>query len=280
MHRNWHAYVVNRKTDAGRAIVEQGQRLHETSATLGDDGYQQLLKSAGIAPRDAEHRHKSMINPNPWDWELESQDLFNNALHAYAKTYGHDVSEISRAAGLTAIRLSATAYRMALERSPSVADIQALLTKEYEAGNLAWLVENVERRHWTDPDAKRTAKEIARWYKQEWRENNDISRFRATLHYTVRDNVKRLIEHFAESLGRNTAATPLKQLAPGSAERRATAERLNIQDPRDHGEPASDKRFGTAFAEALENRAAGDGASADMCRIIAWAARQALKNSR
>ena len=202
--------------------------------------------------------------------------------HVYARTHGHYVSEISRAAALTAVRLRATAYQMALERSPSVTHIKTLLTNEYKAGSLAslaWLVENVERRHWTDPDAKRTTKEIARWYKQEWRENNDSSRFRATLHYTARDDVKRLIEHFAESLG-NTADTPLKQLPPGSAERRATAERLNIQDPHDHDEPAIEKRFGTAFAEALENRATENGASADTCRLIAWAARQALKKTR
>ena len=220
-----------------------------------------------------------MINPNPWDWELESQDLVNDALHAYAKTYGHGMSEVTRAAALTAVRLSATAYRMALGRPPSVANIQAMVNDEYTATNLGWLVENIERRQWTDPGAKRTAKEIGRWYRQEWRENIDLSRFPATLHYAIRGDVKRLIDQLADSLGK-AAATPLKQLARGSAERRATADRLNIRDPQDDDGPVIEKRFGAAFAEALENRAASEGADADTCRMIAWAARQAVKNSR
>ena len=105
-----------------------------------------------------------------------------------------------------------------------------------------------------------------------------MSRFPA--HCTTRSGTtsKRLIDHLAESLG-NAAATPLKQLAPRSAERWATAERLNIQDPQDDDRPAIEKRFGAAFAEALENRAASDGAGADTFRMVAWAARQALKNS-
>ena len=53
MPRNWHTYIVNTKTDAGRAIVEQGRRLHEASAELGEDKYEELLKSAGITARDA-----------------------------------------------------------------------------------------------------------------------------------------------------------------------------------------------------------------------------------
>ena len=224
-----------------------------------------------------------MISPKPWDWEIESHDLVNNALHAYARTRdgldGRHVSQIAKMAALTAVRLSAAAYRMALEQSPSITDIRILLTEHWEPENLGWLVENVERRQWTDPDAKRTAKEIGRWYKQEWRENDDVSRFRATLHYTVRDDVKRLIEDFAESLG-DAKNTPLKQLAPGSAERRATAERLKIRDPLDDSKPEIEKRFGSAFAEALENRAAKGGAKADMCRIVAWAPRQALKETR
>ena len=54
MHRrNWHTYIVNAKTDAGRAIVEQGRRLHEASAELDGDDYGDLLKNAGITARDA-----------------------------------------------------------------------------------------------------------------------------------------------------------------------------------------------------------------------------------
>ena len=53
MRRNWHTYIVNTKTDAGRAIVEQGRRLLEASDELDDDRYENLLKSTGITARNA-----------------------------------------------------------------------------------------------------------------------------------------------------------------------------------------------------------------------------------
>ena len=53
MARHWSAYVLNAKTDAGRAIVEQGRRLNEASRTLGAEAYDTLLRETGITPRDA-----------------------------------------------------------------------------------------------------------------------------------------------------------------------------------------------------------------------------------
>ena len=216
-----------------------------------------------------------MTEPNPWDWEIESRIVIEDAQDAYEKTYGGILDEITETAALTAVRLTATAYRTVLERAPGIADIHGLLESHYGPRNLGWLVETVERSQWTDAGARRTAKEIARWHKHEWRENEDTTRFPGTLHWNVRDDVRRLLKHLADSLGEGAEA-PLAQLPRGSPERRAAAERLGIREP--HEEKAvAEREFGAAFAEALEKRAASDAEGAETCRMIAWAARQALK---
>ena len=222
-----------------------------------------------------------MTKPNPWDWSLEARIAIADAQDAYERTYGHRVGPVTETAALTAVRFAATAYRIAIERPPGMADISALLENEYKPLNLAWLVENIERRQWIEAAERRTTKEIARWYKQEWRETNDAARFPATVNLTMRYDVRQLIDHFAESLGNDGAATPLKQLAPGSPERRRAAERLNIVDiePRRKETPADERRFGAAFAEELEKLAADDGNGADACRLTARAAREALKST-
>lgn len=110
---------------------------------------------------------------------------------------------------------------------------------------------------------------------------DDAAHFPATVNLTVRYDVRQLIDHFAESLGDDGAATPLEQLAPGNPERRRAAERLNIVDietGRDET-PAGERRFGAALAEALEKLAADDGNGADACRLTARAAREALKST-
>ena len=82
-------------------------------------------------------------------------------------------------------------------------------------------------------------------------ENEDTTRFPGTLHWKVRDNVRRLLKHLADSLGEGAAA-PLAQLPRGSPERRAAAERLGIREPHEE-KTAAEREFGAAFAEALEN---------------------------
>ncbi len=39
MPRNWHRYISNMNTDAGRAIVEQGNRIHEARQNLSEKQY-------------------------------------------------------------------------------------------------------------------------------------------------------------------------------------------------------------------------------------------------
>ena len=53
MPRNWHRYISNMNTDAGRAIVEQGNRIHEARQNLSEKQYLSLLAKVGITPRDA-----------------------------------------------------------------------------------------------------------------------------------------------------------------------------------------------------------------------------------
>ena len=53
MSRNWLRYLANVRTDAGRAIVEQGNRIYEARQELPEKRYQDLLSQAGITPRDA-----------------------------------------------------------------------------------------------------------------------------------------------------------------------------------------------------------------------------------
>ena len=53
MPRDWQRYISNSNTDAGRAIVEQGSRIHEAHQTLPEDKYLEVLAKIGITPRDA-----------------------------------------------------------------------------------------------------------------------------------------------------------------------------------------------------------------------------------
>ena len=53
MPRDWERYVSNKHTDAGRAIVEQGNRIHEARQVLSEKQYLSLLFKVGITPRDA-----------------------------------------------------------------------------------------------------------------------------------------------------------------------------------------------------------------------------------
>ena len=53
MPRDWQRYLSNAQTDAGRAIVEQGKRIHEARQRLPEKHYLSVLAKAGITPRDA-----------------------------------------------------------------------------------------------------------------------------------------------------------------------------------------------------------------------------------
>ena len=52
MPRDWTRYLANARTDAGRALVEQGNRIDEARQALTADSYQKILAAAGITPRD------------------------------------------------------------------------------------------------------------------------------------------------------------------------------------------------------------------------------------
>ena len=53
MPREWQRYLSNAHTDAGRAIVEQGNRINEARQTLSQKRYLNVLGQVGITPRDA-----------------------------------------------------------------------------------------------------------------------------------------------------------------------------------------------------------------------------------
>lgn len=53
MPRDWQRYLSNAQTDAGRAIVEQGSRIHEARQNLPETRYLSILAKARITPRDA-----------------------------------------------------------------------------------------------------------------------------------------------------------------------------------------------------------------------------------
>ena len=53
MRSNWYAYISNQRTDAGRAIVEQGSRIAEARQNLAEVKFLKLLRKVGITPRDA-----------------------------------------------------------------------------------------------------------------------------------------------------------------------------------------------------------------------------------
>lgn len=53
MPRDWTRYIANLRTDAGRALVEQGNRIDEARRTLTSEEYQRILDAAGVAARDA-----------------------------------------------------------------------------------------------------------------------------------------------------------------------------------------------------------------------------------
>ena len=53
MPKDWQRYLSNSRTDAGRAILEQGSRIYEARRNLPENRYLSLLDSAGISPRDA-----------------------------------------------------------------------------------------------------------------------------------------------------------------------------------------------------------------------------------
>ena len=70
MPRDWQRYLFNTHTDAGRAIVEQGNRIHEARQYLPEKRYLELLTQAGITPRDARmlsaigHRLRPVVSSN------------------------------------------------------------------------------------------------------------------------------------------------------------------------------------------------------------------------
>lgn len=53
MRSNWFAYISNQRTDAGRALVEQGVRISEARQNLTDVKFLDILRKVGITPRDA-----------------------------------------------------------------------------------------------------------------------------------------------------------------------------------------------------------------------------------
>ena len=53
MPRNWINYLANGRTDAGRALVEQGYRIEEARLELSAESYLRVLAGAGITARDA-----------------------------------------------------------------------------------------------------------------------------------------------------------------------------------------------------------------------------------
>ena len=53
MARDWQRYLSNRRTDAGRAIVVQGNRLDEARRSLTESQYSDILSDVGITPREA-----------------------------------------------------------------------------------------------------------------------------------------------------------------------------------------------------------------------------------
>ena len=53
MPRDWRNYLSNGRTDAGRAIIEQGNRIHEARQTLPEKKFLNLIASIGVSPRDA-----------------------------------------------------------------------------------------------------------------------------------------------------------------------------------------------------------------------------------
>ena len=53
MPRDWIRYLTNTRTDAGRALVEQGSRIDQARSTLTADDYHSVIVTAGITARDA-----------------------------------------------------------------------------------------------------------------------------------------------------------------------------------------------------------------------------------
>lgn len=53
MPRDWQRYLSNSRTDAGRAIVVQGNRLHEARQRLTESQYLDVLSNIGVTPREA-----------------------------------------------------------------------------------------------------------------------------------------------------------------------------------------------------------------------------------
>ena len=51
--RDWRKYLSSSVVDAGKAVIEHGQRLHEAQRELSDRRYLELLLSVGLTPRDA-----------------------------------------------------------------------------------------------------------------------------------------------------------------------------------------------------------------------------------
>ena len=71
MPRDWIRYLTNTRTDAGRALVEQGSRIDQARRTLAADEYYRILATAGITARDARllsdigRRIKPLLDHNP-----------------------------------------------------------------------------------------------------------------------------------------------------------------------------------------------------------------------
>ena len=53
MSRDWISYLANSRTDAGRALVEQGRRIDEARQELTSDKFLTVLTAAGVTVRDA-----------------------------------------------------------------------------------------------------------------------------------------------------------------------------------------------------------------------------------
>ena len=211
-----------------------------------------------------------------WDWELEARALAAPTLASNA--YGKPVTDpATRTQVVSAIRLTATAWCLVHHEAPSPHEIAKTLADDNAS---AWLMENAMRTHGRDSDERRAIKEIAAWYKHEWRDAPTVPRGGSGhLYYHQRGVVGHLIKGAARQAGER-AKTPLEQLDHRSAKRRETARNLKISDPAESREAAEATSFAAEFVKAIEAEAEQARPDDAAIKRVAWCARQALHNSK
>ena len=211
-----------------------------------------------------------------WDWNIEAAAMAAKALDP-PEPENRVYNPKLRTQVVNTIRMTAAAWSLVHREAPSPRSIATVLREENET---AWLMENAMREQPRNGRERQAIKEITAWYKQEWQAVSTVPRRSSgRLDYFQRGKIIELTR-IAAGNASGDAEKPLKQLKPGSAEREAVAQNLDIVDIEEGEAERESRSFAEELVSTLEAQAEQAGDDRGTMARVAWCARQALQRSR